>query len=104
MKTFATSLRTVALLGVLLALAVGSAQALENRKVLQAPGPPGPQAAPPQTAPPLPPGNVGLLPRFLRGEQGLVLNSPIDPAHFITPLQSVGLYVGRVGPGAYGSL
>lgn len=55
------------------------------------------QAAPPQTAPPLPPGNVGLLPRFLRGEQGLVLNSPIDPAHFITPLQSVGLYVGRVG-------
>lgn len=26
-----------------------------------------------------------------------MLNSPIDPAHFITPLQSVGLYVGRVG-------
>lgn len=43
MRTFATSLRTVALLGVLLALAVGSAQALENRKLLQAPGTPGPQ-------------------------------------------------------------
>jgi len=31
---------------------------LSSRKLLQAPGPPGPQAKPPQQAPPLPPGTI----------------------------------------------
>ena len=49
-------------------------------------------------------GDVGLLPKFLAGESPLYIESPIDPANFITPVQSLGFYVGRVGPGAYGSL
>jgi len=92
---------------VVLLLLLHSSQGLEHRSLMQAPGPPGPQAAPPQAAPPLPPGSgpeAGLLPRFLQGEKGLVINSPIDPANLITPIQSLGWYGGRVGPGAYGSL
>mmetsp|Transcript_13774 Transcript_13774/g.31495 ORF Transcript_13774/g.31495 Transcript_13774/m.31495 type:complete len:154 (+) Transcript_13774:337-798(+) len=70
---------------------------LSSRKLLQAPGPPGPQAKPPQQAPPLPPGDAGLLPAFLAGETGLVIESPIDPATLLTPVQSIGFYVGNVG-------
>merc|ERR1711879_267373 len=77
---------------------------LNQGPIITQPGPPGPQALPPQTAPPLPDGNAGLLPGYLRGETGLVINSPIDPRNLITPVQSIGLYVGQVGVGAYGSL
>ena len=64
------------------------------RKLLQSPA--GPQAAPPQTAPPLPP-PAGLLPAFLRGETGLVINLPIQPSSLMTPAQSLGFYVGAPG-------
>mmetsp|Transcript_11905 Transcript_11905/g.22299 ORF Transcript_11905/g.22299 Transcript_11905/m.22299 type:complete len:100 (-) Transcript_11905:1254-1553(-) len=97
-----TTKRVFRILELIILLSLVSAASA--RQLFQVPGPPGPQAAPPQVAPPLPPGDVGLLPKFLAGESPLYIESPIDPANFITPVQSLGFYVGRVGPGAYGSL